>query len=678
MEMKTLIVFAAVLAATPHAFAEQRELREVVVSARRPLKETGIMKTSFDSTALKENIALSIADVLSYNSSVFVKSYGRATLSTVAFRGTSASHTQVTWNGMPIVNPMLGMTDFSTIPSYFIDRASMLHGSSSLSESSGGLGGLVRLATAPVDPDGLKMQYVQGAGSFSTFDEFLRISYGTEHWRASTRVVYSSSANDYSYINHDKKLNIYDEDKNIIGQYHPREKNRSGAFKDFNALQEVYYRDADNSAGLSAWYTHSDRELPMLTTDYGDEASFDNRQREQSLRAAASWEHFAEKWKSTIRGGYIYSQTAYDYSRDAGGGNMTAMTRARSYVNSLYGHAEGEYTPVRNLNLSISLSARQHFVRSHDKSLSTPAAPESRTIGFNARRAEISAAASAKWRPIEQAGVSVLVRQEVDGGKWTPVMPAVFADAMLWPAINLTARASIARNYRFPSLNDLYFMPGGNPDLRPEHGFSYDAGLEFKTGRQDYYTIGASAGWFDSYIDDWIMWLPTPKGFFSPRNVMSVHAYGIETRADLGIRPAKGWLIDAGASFSWTPSINAGEPVSAADKSPGKQLPYVPKRSASATLRVSHCGWSFLYKWCHYSQRYTMSSNDATLTGHLPPYYMSNIELEKNIDLRFAGLSLKLAVNNLFNEDYLSVLSRPMPGINFEFFVGITPRLGKR
>ncbi len=57
---------------------------------------------------------------------------------------------------------------------------------------------------------------------------------------------------------------------------------------------------------------------------------------------------------------------------------------------------------------------------------------------------------------------------------------------------------------------------------------------------------------------------------------------------------------------------------------------------------------------------------------------MSNIELEKNIDLRFAGLSLKLAVNNLFNEDYLSVLSRPMPGINFEFFVGITPRLGKR
>lgn len=38
---------------------------------------------------------------------------------------------------------------------------------------------------------------------------------------------------------------------------------------------------------------------------------------------------------------------------------------------------------------------------------------------------------------------------------------------------------------------------------------------------------------------------------------------------------------------------------------------------------------------------------------------------------------MKFAVNNLFNEDYLSVLSRPMPGINFELFIGITPKFGK-
>ena len=115
------IVLCALCIQSGNAQSRSTGLSEVVVWGRRPMKEIGVQKTVFDSLALKENIALSMADILTFNSSVFVKSYGRATLSTVAFRGTSPSHTQVTWNGMRINNPMLGMTDFSTIPSFFID-----------------------------------------------------------------------------------------------------------------------------------------------------------------------------------------------------------------------------------------------------------------------------------------------------------------------------------------------------------------------------------------------------------------------------------------------------------------------------------------------------------------------------------------------------------------------------
>ena len=103
------------------------------------MKDIGVQQTRFDSLVLKENIALSMAIYSLSISSIFVKSYGRATLSTVSFRGTSASHTQVTWNGMRINNPMLGMTDFSMIPSYFIDDASLLHGTSSVNMAGGGL-----------------------------------------------------------------------------------------------------------------------------------------------------------------------------------------------------------------------------------------------------------------------------------------------------------------------------------------------------------------------------------------------------------------------------------------------------------------------------------------------------------------------------------------------------------
>ena len=152
-------------------------IREIGVTARRPMKEIGVQKTRLDTLVLHENIALSMADVLTFNTSIFVKQYGRATLSTVAFRGTSPSHTQVTWNGMRINSPMLGMTDFSMIPSYFIDDASLLHGTSSVNETGGGLGGAVKLSTRPADRRGFGLQYVQGVGSFSTFDEFLRLTY---------------------------------------------------------------------------------------------------------------------------------------------------------------------------------------------------------------------------------------------------------------------------------------------------------------------------------------------------------------------------------------------------------------------------------------------------------------------------------------------------------------------
>lgn len=58
-------------------------IHEVQVLGKRPMKDIGVQQTKFDSLVLKENIALSMADILTFNSSIFVKNYGRATLSTV-------------------------------------------------------------------------------------------------------------------------------------------------------------------------------------------------------------------------------------------------------------------------------------------------------------------------------------------------------------------------------------------------------------------------------------------------------------------------------------------------------------------------------------------------------------------------------------------------------------------
>ena len=661
-----------------YVYSQERhyKLSEVTFEARRPLKEIGVVKTKFDSLMLKENIALSMADVLTYNSSLYVKNYGRATLSTVSFRGTSPSHTQVSWNGIPINSPMLGMTDFSLIPSYFIDEASLLHGASSISETSGGLGGLVSMGTQPQEYDGIDMSYIQGIGSFKTFDEFLKVGYKGENFSSRMRVVYSSSDNDYKYVNHDKKENIYDENHNIIGQFNPKEKNSNGAFRDFHVLQEFYYdTHKGNVFSLNAWYMESDRELPLLTTDYGSESAFENKQREHTLRMTGAWSYRKNKLKINASLGYVNSRIDYDYKRDNGSGEMLVMTDSKNHVNSIFGHAGIDYNPLNSLLLTMAFDIRQHNVDNTDNTLKSPSDVGKEVItGYKRGRTECSILQNIKWQPIERVGLSIVLREEVYGENSAVLIPAFTFDGVMVKKIGLRVRGSIAKNYRFPSLNDLYFFPGGNPRLKSESGFTYDCGLGFDMRKVVGFKFSGGINWFDSYIDDWILWLPTTKGFFSPRNVKKVHSYGIEANANAGFDFRKDLSLDLNGTFGWTPSINEGEPMSPADKSIGKQLPYVPEFSSSITGILSWNKWAFQYKWCYYSRRYTMSNGDVSLSGRLPEYFMSNVSLERKLNFKNADLSLKLAVNNLFNEDYVSVLSRPMPGINIEFFIGITPK----
>ena len=654
-------------------------IREVTVSGQRPLKEIGTQRTPLDSTVLHENIALSMADVLAFNTSIFLKQYGRATLSTVAFRGTADSHTQVTWNGMRINSPMLGMTDFSMIPAYFIDDAELLHGASSVNVAGGGLGGAVTLSTKPADTRGFNLQYIQGVGSFRTTDEFLRLTWGNDRWQTSTRVVYSSSPNEYSFVNYDKMENVYDDEKNIVGRYHPKEKHRDGDFHDLHLLQEAYYNTGTGHRfGLNAWYLESDRGLGEISVKYSQPKNFINEQRERTFRGVLSWDRLQRNYKLAARAGYIHSRMNFDYANQRDNGDWNYMTASRSRVNTVYGSAEIEYYPGNNWLFTANAALHQHFVLSKDRNVILEQ-NERAVVGYDKARIELSTYASAKWTPIPRLGLSLALRQDSYGTEWTPPIPAFFTDCLLARRGNVRLKASVSRNYRFPTLNDLYFQPGGNPDLVPEHGFTWDGGVSFRTVRENRYALEGEITWFDSRIDDWIVWLPlgSKQQFWTPVNLKKVHAYGLELKAGFNYSIDTDWQLGLNGSFSWTPSLNDGEPYSLGDLSIGKQLPYVPEFSASASGHLAYRSWRLLYKWNHYSERYTMSSNAASYTGRIPPYYMNDVTLEKLFAASWADLSAKIAVRNLFDEEYLSVLSRPMPGINFEVFLGIKPRWNK-
>lgn len=658
------VLFSSMLCLQMQA-QEVVHLEDVQVVAQRRLKDVGVEMTKLDTVVLHENISLSMADILSKHSTAFVKSYGRATESLVEFRGTSPSHTQVTWNGMRINSPMLGTLDFSTIPAYFIDETNLYHGASSINLIGGGLGGAVEMVNRPVEKKGWGMQFVQGVGSFDTYDDFLRLTYKNQRLTSSTRVVYSTSDNDYKYTNHDKKTDVYDKDGNWVKSYHPEERNKSGYFDDFHVLQELYYDAGQgNQLGASVWWTHSKRGLPFLSVDYKDDSDFKNEQRNNTLRTVLSWNRMKDKMKWAMKAGFAYADIGYEYftTRQE---MKTSITSSRSYSNMAFLSAHADWMLSSQLMMMGGVDVYGTHVNSHDRS------PFHIGKNFDKGRPECHADVQARWRPVESFSLAAVVREEVYKDDWVAPIPALFADVILWKPWNVVVKASVARNYRYPTMDDLYFQPGGNPDLQPEKGFTYDMGVEFAVKKKRW-TLKGNVTAYDSHIKDWILWTPNTKGFWEPSNVKKVHNYGLECSADGSFLLMKDLKVSLAGNFAWTPSKNVGEQVNDNDASYGKQLCYVPKTSANINARIQWRTWTLAYQWSHYSERYTTTSNDVNyITGRLKPYYMTDVSLEKTFRWSSVECAVKGVCNNLFSTEYVTVLSRPMPRRNYEIYLTI-------
>lgn len=620
-------------------------LEEIVVRSERSLRDVGVQKSLISETALKSNISASMADVLSENSTIFIKSSGRATQATASLRGTAPSHTAVTWNGVELGSPMLGMVDFSMIPSYFVDGSEVYHGSTSVNVTGGGIGGAVALSTSKQPTSGLMLQYIQSVGSFSTHDEYLRVDYGAERWGSSTRLLHSASENDFPYVNYDK-----------VG--HPLEYNRSCGYNDFHLLQEFYARGARGGKwSLKTWATASSRGIPKLSVDYRDDDLTKAWQDEVSQRTVAEWRRAFGGLRLVASGGYNYDNLHYIYQFSKGGNMVQRGVDSRGINHLAFLSSDAEWSIGNNFMLAANVKASYAAVESEDVAPLVP-------VGFEAAREELSSFVSARWKPTEWLGVAASAREEWRDGEWSPIIPALFADVVLVPEWGLFVSASVAKNYHYPSLGDLYFVPGGNPDLLPEEGVTYDVGAEFKVERGDF-KAGGKMTLYGSEIANWILWTPTIKGFWTPENLARVRSRGVESRANLAYNFSPRTRLEVNAIFAYTSSVNA----TVGDDNYGNQLPYVPLYSASSAAKLTIGAWELKYGWQYYSERFTSYSGTSFGGGSVAGYNLSDLSLgcvfsAWGVDFRVCG-----QVNNLFNEVYQSVLSRPMPPRNYTLSV---------
>lgn len=655
----------------------EERIDSVTIVGARPMKDIGVQKTVIDGSVLSEDVTLSLGDMLAHATPAFVRSSGRGSMSSLSVRGTGSSHTRVVWNGMSMNSPLFGMMDLSYIPSYFIDGAALYYGASSVAAAGGGLGGALVLDTRPEDIRGFGMRYIQGIASFRTFDEYLKLSYGNDRVRSETSLLVTTSRNDFPYRNYAKKDFVTDDYGNIVGWSYPVERNRNCDYRDIHLLQELYYDAGDAGRfDLSAWYMDSSRNLPLLSTDYSESNSSLSSQKEKTFRSVVRWEKYAGKNKLSAKAGYHYSDIRYTERTERAygeeGHEVQIRSAWRNYITTLFGNAAWERGLGRKLYLAADISVLQHFVYTiNDK----PVRPVAQPVVFDDARTELSALVSARYRPVESVGIALNLRQEVIGTEGAPFIPSLQAE---WTPGrgNITFKASAARNYRFPTLNDKHFAV---EPIMPEVGFTYDVGIVLRNIRRARLAYDISLTAYDSRIRNWILWYPDKGGTqWLPTNIRLVRSFGAEAALNIEWRMGGDWRIALDGVFAWTRSLNMRKPINDNDNAVGKQLPYVPVWSGAVTGRLSWRQWRLVYKWDYYSERFTSTDNSATISGRILPYFMNCISVGYTLGTRFADFSFNFKVNNLFDEEYETEMSRPMPGRNYGLSIEITPRFASR
>ncbi len=120
-------------------------------------------------------------------------------------------------------------------------------------------------------------------------------------------------------------------------------------------------------------------------------------------------------------------------------------------------------------------------------------------------------------------------------------------------------RASVARSYRAPTFNDLFWptsaFVAGNPNLQPEKSWAYELGADKKFGDLAVFKI---AGFYRD-VKDLIRWAAGADFVWRPSNVQTAHIWGGE--AELTFFLLKGLSIPLNYSYLYPRDQSTGEPI---------------------------------------------------------------------------------------------------------------------
>jgi len=582
----------------------------------------GFKKTTLDSITLVHHLDADLSKIISENTTIFIKSYGNGTLATPSFRGTTAQHTQVEWNGINLNSPMLGQMDFSQIPVSQFDEIEILYGAAGIAKTSGAFGGVINLTTSPDWNQRIKIALAQTLGNFETYYTNFNLIAGSQSFQSHTKASYSSSLNNFPYYN------------DYLGGK-VRQQNSGYSLSGFS--EELFWKIKDKHL-LSGrvWYSYDDRNLPPTASQYDQEHI--EKQKDKTIRSILEYKFVESNFNAVVTTSLI--DQYMNYQLDS---TLNSTHQYYSWIN----RARFSFSGIRNFTIKPGLD----FIRDRVSSDS-----------YDGIKTRTTAAIYAETRyNFKDILIATLVlREELIDNDFLPLIPAFGLEYLPIRGIDWKISANLARNHRYPTLNDQFWILSGNPDLKTEVNYSTEIGTGFRRlSPNQKFLLDARLSGYYSWIFDMITWLPVEgSNLWKPENIDEVHARGLEVELALKGEVA-GFLLSLMGNYSYCRSTYAKANLEN-DNKIGKQLIYIPVHNFNSTFSVKRWNFFLNYNVCYISDRYTGKDNFS----YMPAYSLSNILFGKNIVLTKYFISLQLEINNIFNLDYQSVANRPMPGLN--------------
>jgi iron complex outermembrane receptor protein len=598
------------------------KIREVIISISKfSSVPAGYKKTSIDSATLLNYSNGNLSDVLSENTDIFIKSYGMGATATPSFRGTGASHTLIDWNGININSPMPGQSDLSIIPVGLIDDIQIYSGGASMSLNNGGIGGIINLASNPTWKKETVISLNTGIGSFGEYSGLMKVKTGNYSFQTITKGYFQNSENDFRYLN------------NYIAEpaWETRTNNQ---VSQRGFMQEVYVRNSRSITSARIWYQSADRNLPstLLTEPNTGEKQYD-----ESLRALLTYEISKGRTSYSFTGASILNKLNYV--------NRLASIDSRNLSEELTLKAGLENLISENIKLKIILDEKSIIVKTNN-------------YDQHARRNTATMTVSLE-RNSGRFGSTFLLRELYD--KRAFLIPDFSAGIQykLTAAKEYFLRASFSRNSKIPSMNDMFWVPGGNRELKNEYALESEVSYEMNQKISGPLELKYNLAIFRYSIKDMIIWHPGQYSYWTADNIQFVNSTGLESNVTLNYTSNRVTSSLIGA-YSFIKSAT-GRSDSENDNPVGKQLVYIPENKVRLSLRIAfgqiYSSWLTDYTGI----RYITVDNSK----YLPAYVINNLKTGIRFPVKSSVLDINFNIDNLFNKNYQSIAYYPLPGRSY-------------